>query len=84
MLGEISAIVRRISPTKPNTGLEVTTGCLGGSISMKPIKIRTFDLIELNDLLSKKNPMEFGVFGISYSSHLIRSIRFGKLDPPSL
>jgi hypothetical protein len=36
MLGEISAIGQRISPTITNTGFEVTTGCLGGSISMTP------------------------------------------------
>ncbi|KAL5808041.1 hypothetical protein ACOSQ3_028732 [Xanthoceras sorbifolium] len=33
---EISAIEQRISPTITNTGFEVTTGCLGGSISMTP------------------------------------------------
>ncbi|KAL5741505.1 hypothetical protein ACOSP7_028237 [Xanthoceras sorbifolium] len=33
---EISAIGQRISPTITNTGFEVTTGCLGGSISMTP------------------------------------------------
>lgn len=32
-------------------GLEVTTGCLGGSISMKPIKIRTKDLIFKNSTI---------------------------------
>lgn len=36
LLGEISAIGQRILPTITNTGLEVTTGCLVGSISMTP------------------------------------------------
>lgn len=37
-----------------------TTGCLGGSISMKPIKIRTFDLIFKNStIFYRKEPEGF-------------------------